>query len=171
MHIKQTQTHNTHTQTLCFSSIMPPQTALYLRITLAHNCSERVLHYSGSFWCRRVSCALQRWSDLIRLQRRSQSLECQLISWLRQMRTNRAQRSPTKKKHKTNIQVQDNKCVCLKHKWKHRQLFQQSCSLQAAVTVCPSVLKIQTCTICEGFLLEKWWKRKLWSAVESLSVS
>lgn len=114
MHIKQTHTHTQHTQTLCLSSIMPPQTALYLRITLAHNCSERVLHYSGSFWCRRVSCALQRWSDLIRLHRRSQSLECQLIRWLRQMRTNRAQRSPTRKKHKTNIQVQDNKCVCLK---------------------------------------------------------
>ncbi len=110
---------------------MPPQTALYRRITLTHNCPEHVLHYSGRFWRWAARCALQRWSDLIRLQRRSRSLECQLMRWLRQMSTKPSAEKPNKK---ANIQIQDNKCACSKHKWKHRQLFQQSCSLQAAGT-------------------------------------
>lgn len=141
-HIRETK----HTQTLSFSSIMPPQTALYRRITLAHNCPEHVLHYSGRFWRWAARCALQSWSDLIRLQRRSRSLECQLMRWLRQMSTNRAQRNQTKKqtyKFRTiNVLVQntnENTDSCF----------------SKAVHCRRRVRKIQTRTVCEGIFIEK----------------
>lgn len=154
-HIRETK----HTQTLSFSSIMPPQTALYRRITLAHNCPERF-------------CIIQDGSGVGQLAVLSRDGQTSLYSrdtagvWNainEVIKTNEHQPSAEKANKKANIQIQDNTCACSKLKWKQT-------AVSAKLFTAGGAYGKQTRTVCEGVLLKNWKKRKHWSAVEALCV-